>query len=162
MAKKKAIAYRCPICGAIVPDYNMSRYTKLINYKGRLILVCKDCGEFYEDQVLKAMTDRLAEDTAKATGLTPEAIKAMREEREYYQKEDERLVDEEVDVMDNEKVKRVFKKKGDQHEESKTPLRVMTEKFLEGLERERRKKIIVARADVLPVLNKNLKKRGVA
>lgn len=146
MAKTlKAISYRCsfPGCREIIPDYNLYRYSKLINFHGKRILVCKDCGDKFEDEVLKVMQNKLAEDTARETGLTKESILALREESEYWRKEDERLVDDEVDVMDSKRARKLFRKKGDQHEEAKPPLQVMTERFAKGLRKQREKKILV-------------------
>lgn len=155
MSNPKRYVHKCqfPGCRQEIPEENMRRFTKLIHFHGRNILVCKDCGEQYERTVLKAMQMRLAEERAKEIGLTPEQVLSMREEAEAIRLEDEKLVDEEVDVMDKAGVEKAFKKKGDQHEEGKSPLRVMTEKFAEGLRREREKKIIVPGASILPAFS---------
>ena len=64
--------------------------------------------------------------------------------------------------MDNEKVKKVFKKRGDRHEESKTPLQVMSERFIKGLAKERERKVVVPSAGIVKAttIPENLKKRS--
>jgi len=141
---EKLTEFDCPVCHVKIPAEYMAKNTKFIHLPKRPnTLVCIGCGETYEELVKIAMEKRIAENFSMYTGIKPETILAIRKEQEQIRAEDEKLVDDEVDVMDGKKARKIFKKKGDQHEESKSPLEVIFEQFRKGLEKVRQRKIII-------------------
>lgn len=136
--------FRCPLCNVKIPVEYMSKKTKFIDYpKHPNLLCCIGCAEEYEELVRITMEKRVAEGYAEKSGIKPETILAIRKEQEQVREEDEKLVDEEVDVMDGEKGRKVFRKKGDRHEQSKPPLQVIREQFAKGLQKSRQKRILL-------------------
>lgn len=144
MSVSKVTSFRCPVqdCRAEIPLDNIKRFTKIIEIKGKEIMVCPACAIRYENEVLSVMRKRVTEATAREMGISPEAVEALREERLYYEKDDEAQIADEVDVMDAEKANRILKKKGDAYEANRTVLQVLQERFQRGLEKERQRKII--------------------
>jgi len=142
MAKQTA-EFKCPFCREVIPNEKLQRLTMLVEIAGGhgALVVCRDCGNDYNRMVEIATDKRIASMKAKLTGMTPELILSIRDESRQIQEEDERLVDEIVDVMDAEKAKKVFKKKGDMHEEAKSPIQVMQEQHAKGMRKAREKRI---------------------
>lgn len=135
--------FDCPMCHVKIPVEYAPKKIKHVNYRGQPKFFCLGCAEEWEALVAITMEKRMAEKYSAVSDLTPKAVLAIRREQKEVQAEDEKLVDEEVDVMDGDKTRKLFRKKGDRHEQAKQPLQVMQEKFIKGLEQERSKKIIV-------------------
>lgn len=139
----QTIDFDCPFCHVKIPAEYMKAKTRVVDYKGMPKICCLQCAKEYEAAVMKCMEVYAAKELGAPLGMTTEQAMALRQESEHTIKEDERLVDEEVDVRDAEKAKRIFKRKGDQHEERKTPLQIMREMFIKGIRKAGEKKIIV-------------------
>ncbi len=127
--------FRCPFCTVGIPFDYMHNKTKIVSFKKKKILVCIGCAGTYLKMVQIATDSARALKTAKATGfdITPEQILAQWKESEEIRAEDEKLVDEEVDVFDGEKLKKIYK--------SNDPKKIMREKVDEGIRKEREGKI---------------------
>lgn len=150
MQSKPKTEFDCPFCHVKIALAYVAKNTKLVQWKTKAMLICVGCAKEYEAMVAAAMKKRIDDNYqayedpfGRHDGLSADTIIALRKEQEAIRVEDERLVDEEVDVMDAAKARKLFKKKGDQHEEAKPPLQVIREKFIQGLRKERQKRIIV-------------------
>lgn len=137
---EKIIDFDCPFCHVKIPTEYMAKKVDLVDYKKQRILVCISCAKEYTAMVSYAKEYAAAIDMADKLGCRPEEIVEMRRERQEIEKEDERLVDEEVNVMDTEAVKKAFR---DKNNPQRTPLEVMRNKFFKGLEKQQQRKIIV-------------------
>ena len=143
--------FDCPWCHVkIEPEY-MGFGTRLVEVGREMLLLCKTCGDEYDITVIQALRNRLTNERADELGVTIENYKALQEEREYWLKYDEANVDDEVDVMDAAKAKRIFRDNRDPFEQRKTPIQIMRERFEAGLRKERERKIVVPARNIRAV-----------
>jgi hypothetical protein len=141
---EKKTEFDCPWCHVKIPLDNLKFKTRPVEIGGgKPYLVCIGCAGQYNIMVMRAMELRLAEQTAKETGMTVKQVLAMRQQAREMEEEDQRLIDEEVSVMDGGKIRKLFHKMGDMFEQRKSPLQVMREKFFEGLRKTSERKIII-------------------
>lgn len=160
---EKILDFDCPGCHVKIPVEYLHAKTRFVQQGPREILCCYGCARKYENEVLKVMREKLAAEQADAVGLTAEAILAIQDEIEYYKKEDERLVDDEVDMKDAAKAKKIFRDNRDPYEQRKPPLQIMQERFFEGMRKSQEKKIRVpVRSKLILPGDKNFKMGKVA
>ena len=139
---KKIIDFCCPMCFVKIPTEYMAKKVELIDFYNTKELVCIGCARLWNATVKRAKEVESAVKTAKVLGMTPEQIIAMRKERQEIADEDEKLVDEEVHVMDTEKMLKLYKTRDNKFGRLK-PIQIMQDRFKKGMIKEMEKKIIV-------------------
>jgi len=139
---KKIIDFCCPMCFVKIPTEYMAKKVELVDVLNTKELVCIGCANDWKASIKRAQEVASAVKTSKILGMTPESIIAMRKERQEIAEEDEKLVDEEVHVMDSEKMLKLYKNRGDKFGRLK-PIEVMQNRFKKGIIKEMERKIIV-------------------
>lgn len=134
--------FRCPRCTVLIPTEYMANKTEIIQFKGQHILLCIGCATRWNKMVAYAEELEAARSMAHQLGVPAKDIVEMRRERNAHAAEDEKLVDEELDVMDKAGIEKAFRQKYDSSG-MRTPLDTMREKFMKGVEKEQTPKIIL-------------------
>lgn len=134
--------FNCPLCHVKIPTEYMAKKTEMLEIRGVKMLACIGCNQKWYD-FLQYEEELLAtEGMAEQLGIDPKVWMAIRKERAELQKDDERLIDDEVDAFDVKKANRLFREKWDKMGRLK-PIEVMQRSFLRGVEKERQRIIQV-------------------
>ena len=148
MSKKELHEFNCPFCHVKIPLDYMAKKTKLVPAGPKQMLVCIGCANEYTEVYEKVTEIALADDLGNELGISAAAAAALRKEKEYYRNLDDERVDEEVDVKDVKKAKKLFY---DRNDPLAKPIDVMKNSFLKGMQKEREK------SGLFPVKSKIIK-----
>ena len=140
VSKPEPKPFRCPWCTTEISVEYMRGKVQAVPANGSQLLVCIGCAEQYMPIYRKTVEAANAQGASKKYGLSAETILKIRAEQREYAQEDEKKVDEEVDVMNKVAVEKAFK---DSRDPLKKPIEVMQHQFKKGLQKEWDGKIII-------------------
>lgn len=129
------IDFDCPLCHTKIPTEYMAKKTDMLTIRGVSMLACIGCNKKWKEQLEFEQELMASEGIAAELGMDPKDWIKIRRERKEMEKEDEDLIDEEVDIYDTKKAKRLFREKWDKHG-IRTPIQNMRLNFMRGMRKE--------------------------
>ena len=129
------IDFDCPLCHTKIPTEYMAKKTDTLTIRGVSMLACIGCNKKWKEQLEFEAEIMASEGVAAQLGMDPKQWVQIRREREALQKEDEAGIDDEVDLYDTKKAKKLFREKWDKHG-TRTPIQSMRSNFMRGMRKE--------------------------
>jgi len=136
------IDFDCPLCHTKIPTEYMAKKTDMLTIRGVSMLACIGCNKKWKEYLEFEAELMASEGVAAQLGMDPKQWVQIRREREALQKEDEAKIDEEVDIYDTKKAKKLFREKWDKHG-MRTPIQSMRRSLHRGMQKEFQRKLII-------------------
>ena len=129
------IDFDCPLCHTKIPTEYMAKKTDMLTIRGVSMLACIGCNKKWKEQLEFEAELMASEGVAAQLGMDPKQWVKIRRERQEMQKEDEAKIDDEVDIFDVKKAKRLFREKWDKFG-LVSPIQGMRKNFMRGMRKE--------------------------